>query len=125
MPSLSKRFSFGLGALALHQFSELPPPAWAGLGAPLLLLAWRYSIARLPAWAAAGFLSAWWTAALILAQGLPPELEGKDLVAEGVIVSLPDADADRTRFQFAIERLRAGDAVVAHPGRVQLSWYGH
>ena len=132
MPSLSKRCSFGLsvlaflaGALALQQFSELPPPAWAGLGAPLLLLAWRYSIARLPAWAAAGFLSAWWTAALILAQGLPPELEGKDLVAEGVIVSLPDADDERTRFQFAIERLRDGDAVVAHPGRVQLSWYGH
>src|SRR3569832_553206 len=47
-----------------------------------------FPIARLPAWAAAGFLTAWWAAALILAQGLPPELEGKDLVAEGVIVSL-------------------------------------
>lgn len=131
MPSIAKRGSFGLGvlaflagAVALQQFSELPSSAWAWCGAPLLLLALRYPIWRIAAWGAAGFLWTWWTAALILSQALPSELEGKDLIAEGVIVSLPDADAERTRFQFAIERLRDGEAAVTHPGRVQLGWYG-
>ena len=132
MSSIAKRGSFGLsviaflaGAVALQYCPELPPSAWAWSVVPLALLAWHYPMWRMPAWAAAGFVWAWWAASSILAQALPSELEGKDLVAEGVIVSLPDADTQRTRFEYVIERLRDGETEVDHPGRVQLSWYGH
>lgn len=131
MPSLSTRCSLGLavcaflaGVLTLQQFTQLPAPQWAWLGLPLLLLALRYPAWRPLAWFAAGLLSAWWTAAAILAQELPAELEGRDLVVEGVIASLPNNNDERTRFEFVVERLGDGEHVAARPGRIMLSWYG-
>lgn len=131
MPSLSSRVSIGLavsallaGVLALQQFTHLPPSNWAWLAFPIFALAWLFPTLRPAAWFAAGFLWAWWTAAIILAQALPAELEGKDIYAQGVIASLPDDNTDRVRFEFVIEQLLEGDRIIANPGRIQLSWYG-
>lgn len=131
MPSISGRHSFAIavlaflaGVLALQQFAELPTSGWALFTFPVFALAFVFRPMRLPACAAAGFLLAWWTAAAILAQALPTELEGEDLVAEGIIASLPDADTNRTRFELKIERLLDGERPVDGLERVQLSWYG-
>ena len=131
MPSLSARCSIGVaviaflaGVLALQRCAQLPAAEWGWLGLVIVLLGWRYPVWQAPAWTAAGFWWAWWIAAAILAQELPAELEGKDLIAEGVIASLPAINDERSRLEFALERLRDGDHDLTHPDRIQLSWYG-
>ena len=130
MHSFSERCSIGLAAFALlsgvlifQQLSALPPPATAWLCLPALCLAWFYPVWRLPVFALGGFVWAWWVAAGMLAQSLPAQLEGVDVGVEGVIVSLPDRDAARSRFQFEVERLITPEGEAASPGRVMLSWY--
>ena len=80
--------SFLLGVLALQSVPELPSAAWALALVPVALLAFRFPPLRLPAACAAGFLWALLCAQHILATGLAPELEGHDVVAEGVVVGL-------------------------------------
>lgn len=130
MHSFPERCSIGLAALALlsgallFQYSTtLPHPVYAWLGLPLVALAWRYPIWRVPACLAAGYGWAWWVAAGMLAQSLPAELEGRDLRLEGVIISVPDRDEQRTRFQFEVESVATEHGLAANPGRVLLSWY--
>src|SRR3569832_898347 len=128
MPSLSARCSIGVaviaflaGVLALQRCAQLPAAEWGWLGLVIVLLGWRYPVWQAPAWTAAGFWWAWWIAAAILAQELPAELEGKDLIAEGVIASLPAINDERSRFEFALERLGDSDHDLTLPDRIQLS----
>lgn len=130
MHSFSERCSIGLAALALlsgailfQYVDALPKPVYVWLGLPLLALAWRYPAWHGPLWLAVGFGWAWWMAADMLAQNLPAELEGRDLRLEGVIVSVPDRDARRTRFQFEVESVTTEQGRAPNPGRVLLSWY--
>jgi competence protein ComEC len=61
---------------------------------------------------------------LALGQALPEELEGVDLVVEGVVASIPQGDGRRWRFELVGEGLlRAGEALPGI-GRVRLGWYG-
>src|SRR3569623_3203232 len=131
MPRLLARCSIGVaviaflaGVLALQRCAQLPEAEWGWLGLAVVLLGWRYPLWRAAAWTAAGFWWAWWIAAAKLAQELPAELEGKDLIAEGVIASMPAINAERSRLEFALERLREGDHDLPHPDRIQLRWYG-
>jgi len=102
------------------------PPLWC-----LVLLTgaggvgwWR---ARSPAWRSAavlvvGFAGAGTHAALALAAQLPVQWEKQDLVIEGRIVGLPQAEARRTRFDFLADACPG--AVTSGCGRrLQLSWY--
>ncbi|MBK8162331.1 MAG: DNA internalization-related competence protein ComEC/Rec2 [Gammaproteobacteria bacterium] len=114
--------SFLLGVLAFQQLPVLPAPAWALTFVPLAVLAVRFRALRLPAACAAGFLWSLLHAQHILAPGLVPDLEGRDLEVEGVIVSIPERLEGATRFQFRVERMGDG-APVPPPGRVRLSWY--
>ncbi len=130
MHSFREGCSIGMAALALlsgvlfFQFlSSLPPPVLAWLFLPVLTMAWLFPQWRPLALMFAGFGWAWWVAAGMLAQQLPAELEGVDVGVEGVIVSLPDRDAARSRFQFEVERLITPGGAAAGPGRVLLSWY--
>lgn len=111
-----------LGVLLLQQCADLPP--WPLLLALTLLalLLWR----RVP-WLAAlplGFCYAGLHAWVMLAGGLPPGLEGVDLLAEGEILSLPQVDQRRARFEFQIQELYQGEAKMDFSGKVRLSWYG-
>lgn len=115
--------SFLLGVLALQSVPELPSAAWALALVPVALLAFRFPPLRLPAACAAGFLWALLCAQHILATGLAPELEGHDVVAEGVVVGLPERVGRSTRFQFLIEQMSTGGIEQSPPGRVRLSWY--
>ncbi|MET0754520.1 MAG: DNA internalization-related competence protein ComEC/Rec2 [Pseudoxanthomonas sp.] len=61
-------------------------------------------------------------AALVLSAQLPPSWEKRDLVIQGLIEDLPQADPRRTRFRFRVD----DDAAQPEPVRgktLQLSWY--
>ncbi len=78
-------------------------------------------------WAAGalGFAYAGWRADIRLADALPPEWEGQDIVLIGVIDDLPHVTERGTRFAFAVERIETPRAIV--PRRLSLAWYdqGH
>jgi len=112
-----------LGVTAFQQLSALPHPLWALVFLPLPLVAWRYRLLRPVTIAAAGFLWAWGYAALILSGQLPAAVEGRDVVVEGEIISLPEVDQRRSHFEFKVSKLFEGDAPLPSPGRILLNWY--
>ncbi|MDR0770459.1 MAG: DNA internalization-related competence protein ComEC/Rec2 [Burkholderiales bacterium] len=56
-----------------------------------------------------------------LADALPSEWEGRDIVIRGVIDDLPDVNTRGTRFTFAVEDVLTPEARV--PSRIALTWY--
>lgn len=54
----------------------------------------------------------------------PAELEGKDLIAEGRIVSVPVSRGRSVRFRFRIDHLQHNGHEIESPGDIRLSWYG-
>ena len=122
----------------------LQPVLWpADLYAVLLLalvcllvcLAWRWHRRAGPGW----LRLAWpltllcialtqtgWRAAVHHAQWLPAALEGRNLWAEGEVVSLPQWHERGVRFRFRIDQLREPDGtLLPGPARwVWLGWYG-
>lgn len=115
--------AFLLGVVALQRLPELPNTYWAVLLIGLLPLAWFCPRLRVPAMAASGFLWAALYGSFILAPGLDPALEGKDVILEGRVASLPQDVGKGTRFEFNIARMTANGADAPHPGRVRLTWY--
>ncbi len=113
--------AFLIGIVALQTLGELPATDGAWFVVALVCL-WLPSL-RLVAAVFAGFLWAWLFAALVLSQELSSDLEGKDLVLEGVVATLPVKRDRLTRFEFDITRMRHEGEEVESPGRVRLSWY--
>jgi competence protein ComEC len=120
-----------VAGVALHlQQAALWPLALsiaaAGLGAAALLIAWRWRRAfivgmvgaALLAWGASG-----WRASLVLADALPPALEGRDLTVTGVIASLPQRSASGLRFRFEVEGAQFGNEPVHVPALLAVGWY--
>ncbi|MEY4561804.1 MAG: hypothetical protein RLZZ618_1081 [Pseudomonadota bacterium] len=74
-----------------------------------------------------GMLTGWgaaaWRASVRMAEVLPAELEGQDLVVRGVVASLPQRSAAGMRFLFEIDTARWGGQVVVVPRTVSLGWY--
>lgn len=115
---------FLLGVLTFQQQSALPAIGWCGLIPVLIILGICRRSLRPPVWFACGFL---WTlvhAHMTLATALAPELERKDLWAEGTIVSVPEQREFGKRFEFRIDSLRLRDEARAAPAQVRVSWYG-
>ncbi len=114
---------FVVGVLAVQWQAQLPSVWWVII-LPLLL-ALFYFVPRLRMVLASfmGFLWALLHAQLMLSHGLSPELEGRDLYLEGVVVSLPEETKERTRFLFQVEKLLLDGVEHASPGRVRLGWY--
>jgi competence protein ComEC len=71
-----------------------------------------------------GYAYAAWRADLRMADALDEALEGRDLLLNGVVVSLPDDNGDGIRFEFEVESLggEGGDR-VGIPRLILLSWY--
>jgi competence protein ComEC len=65
-----------------------------------------------------GVVLAWSGAAARLADDLPTALEGIDLVVEGHVASLPDAEDADPQFEFDVTRADPGV-----PQRIRLAWY--
>ncbi len=115
--------AFLFGVIVLQHQPELPNPYWSLLPVLLLPLAWRYPILRLPAWAVCGFLWAALYGGYALSGGLTPALEGKDVVVEGRVASIPQAVGEGLRFELDVARLLDDGVEVAPPSRIRLTWY--
>jgi len=126
--------AFALGILACQLGAELPPPptvhlaaglALAGLLAGALLRVrsrgpWRglALLVLVAAAAGAGWAYAAWRAELRLAEALPGEWEGRDVVVTGVVASLPQDFERGLRFVFEVE-----DSAAPLPQKISLAWY--
>ena len=68
-----------------------------------------------------GFGWAGWRATERMADALPPQWEGVDVVVVGVVDDLPQASDRGVRFTLAVESTSTPDAVV--PRRLGIAWY--
>lgn len=121
----SGTLAFIAGILCLQQLTGLPSINWAFglfLFVPVFLFT-RKRVSRLASAVIIGFLWALWHAHLVLSQGLPKELEGKDVQVEGQIATIPTQRGRKWRFEFEIRRLVYQGRVWPVPKRVVLSWY--
>ena len=112
------------GVLLVQQLPVLPSPWWAMLALPFFLLALAHPRWLLGALFVLGLAWASWRADLILAERLPAELEGQDLVVEGYVADIPQTTDFGQRFVFDIDAARQGEATVTVPRRVQLNIRG-
>jgi competence protein ComEC len=110
--------AFLLGHCCIHGLAALP--AWypwavalCALLVPLAMLRWSTAATLV-----LGALWAWGNAAVRLADDMPAELEGEDVLVGGHIASLPDlVDGDP---QFDVDVTTAPATV---PSRIRLTWY--
>jgi competence protein ComEC len=115
---------FVAGVVSLQLQAELPALGWAACIPFLFIAGRRYSLLRYPLFFLCGFFWALAHAHWLLSKELPHHLERIDLLAEGVIVSLPEERGRSSRFLFRIDRLFLKDEAVETPELVRLSWYG-
>lgn len=124
--------SFLCGILFLQQWATLPALAWSWLLAgllfyPLLTKTTTASLGgrllRITLFFLAGFAWALLRAHWVLDVALPGELQGKDLLATGTIVSIPVQDSNKQRFEFQIETLEHNKADIPFNAKVRLNWY--
>lgn len=150
-----RRVALGLlfGTAGLQQLSSLPvlSYSWACLLISLVALWALFQFTKTSIWtviaalfvsAGIGFFGASVAGHSLLAGELAAELEGQDLVVEGLIASLPESFSSnpsssnspstngkkhrwqqRTRFQFVPDRLQWQGETQAPPGKLLLSWY--
>lgn len=71
-----------------------------------------------------GFFWTYLQAHAVLKHALLPELEGKNLVVEGIVASIPEQNAGMTRFEFDINTVYSENQKWQSPGKVRLSWQG-
>lgn len=84
---------------------------------------WKLAL-RFLVGAFAGFIWAAGFAHYYLAEELPRELEGKDIVVVGTIASLPNQFERGMRFNFFVERAQDEEQrSLAVPSKLALSWY--
>lgn len=131
MLSLLVAFAAGIGLLQTQ--AALPEPAWGPMVVAVLIVAnarqtwgagYRRSrggmIALVGAAGLAGFGYAAWRADVRLADELPFEWEGENIVVVGVIDDLPRRSDRGQRFALRVERVETRGARV--PRRISLSW---
>ena len=100
--------------------------AGGGLCVVLAVLAKRTGVVALLGLlgvAVLGFGATGGRAALHLAQAMSPILEGRDIVVEGVVASLPQHGASGTRFRFQVESSSLQGQAVTLPPLLALGWY--
>jgi competence protein ComEC len=113
--------AFVCGGITVQTLPELPSPLpLAGIAAAALAL---FLCRRLLACALLlGFVWASAFALLRLDDELPRDLEGRDIIVEGTIASLPEPNARGVRFEFEVGRIISPeDARI--PAHLRLTWY--
>jgi len=118
LPALSLAFAarFHAGVYSSVENSFASPFA------SLFIKRWRLLLVFLLS-AGAGFGWASIAGHALLADGLDPALEGQDVVIEGVIASLPEAQNRRLRFEFVPDVIHKNGETQPLPGKLLLSWY--
>jgi len=118
----SGTIAFLFGVLLPQGLAELPGPGvYVLLPLALLVIGW------LPRCRALGFfllgvLWACYRAGVVLAAGLPTDIEGMSAVITGRVAGLPERVDGRLRFEFDTETLTAGGHTQRGCGRVRLDW---
>jgi competence protein ComEC len=114
--------AFAAGTILFQHSPILPHSAWALLVLPVALL-WRRRRLRPLVGLAAGLCWSLLFATWQLNHRLAVELEGKDLLLEGEVASLPAYRQGLARFEMRVVQLTgpAGEAVPLR--RVRLNWY--
>jgi competence protein ComEC len=117
--------AFLFGVLLLQLQPDLPSPQWLAAAAllPLLFAPLHKRLALLLVALLAGYLWAVFVAQQRLADVLPAELEGVEVVVQGEVVSLPERSARHSRFLFFPEQLSLDGKVYPAPALLRLSWY--
>jgi len=110
----------GIGSLQF--FSQLPEYYFL-YGLLLLPLCLVRTSTRWLAWMIFGFYWAWFNAAQVLDKRLPKELEGKDLLVQGYVASIPDHSARRQSFLFDVKQRLEDSNGQDFPIRIKMSWY--
>ncbi len=126
--------AFALGILACQLGAALPPQGAVGLVAGLAvagllgggvmrvrsrgLMRGLALLVMATAAAGAGWAYAAWRADLRLAEALPGEWEGRDVVLTGVVASLPQDFERGLRFVFEVE-----ESAAPLPQKISLAWY--
>ena len=114
---------FAAGILLLCNFRDLPDIRWAFLIPVFLFLVYRFRSIRIISAVAVGFLWGLLQAHGLLYPQLPSELERKDLLIQGRVISIPQVSYKKIRFDFAPEK------IIDHPGnhqipeKIRLNWY--
>jgi len=119
---------FLIGTAAVQQLASLPDMVWSVslLFALLILAGFLRGRGLLPLLLLSVGIGFFWASIIaqhMLAGALPVELEGQDVVVEGLVASLPEQKGRRLRFVFAPDSLRWQDEAQAVPGKLLLSWY--
>ena len=112
-----------LGVAGFQQLPFLPDGWWFLPFLPVLWWVRRFPVALFPVALFAGFTWSHAGALLHAPREIPPAYLKDVLIAEGVVLGLPDADAHRTRFFFLADRLESGDQSLTGHWKLRLSWY--
>lgn len=126
--------AFAIGILACQLGAALPPQGAVGLVAGLAvagllgggvmrvrsrgLMRGLALLVMAAAAAGAGWAYAAWRADLRLAEALPGDWEGRDVVLTGVVASLPQDFERGLRFVFEVE-----ESAAPLPQKISLAWY--
>lgn len=102
---LYSALAFLAGICAFQYCSEFPAAGGWWLAVCVALALFPLPWLRAAGVAAAGFLWVWWHASQIAGIQLPAELEGEDVLVQGLVQDLPERlDDGRVRFRFLIEQ---------------------
>jgi len=123
---LSRTIAFLLGVLVLQHMPTLPAVPVLGVLALFILLAIPLCSSRWVVLSITFAFGIFWAAVYghwQLANGLEPELEGQEILLQGVVGALPESQPGRIRFLFEPEQATLDGRAVAVPSRLRLSWY--
>lgn len=109
--------SFFFGVLCLQQWSSLPSEFILLSACGLSITSWYFSYRRIT-YFLLGFLWASLLAIYYSNQILAPELQAKELLVQGEIISLTNTNKRRVRFDFSVTK-----STVLLPDKLRLSWY--
>jgi competence protein ComEC len=110
--------AFLAGVVIFQQLPALPDGRWAVLLCISLPLSILIRPLKIPFWLVNGFLFTLLHASVIFSTSLAPELEGRELILQGVIDDLPQQLSYGQRFLLRLEQPAEG-----LPAKVRLGWY--
>ncbi len=121
---LARMLAFFCGLFLVQHLSRLPAAGLAWLLLPFLLASLRFQILQLPTCFLAGCSWMLLVGHSMLHPSLPAELEQKDLIVEGTVISMPEKRQRYLRFRFRIDRLISPTGQpVSLPLNTRLNWY--
>ncbi|CAH9019490.1 DNA internalization-related competence protein ComEC/Rec2 [Candidatus Nitrosacidococcus sp. I8] len=114
--------AFLLGISLFQCLPDLPQFKWISILVGILCFLIFFKAPKTLSLVIIGFLWAFIQASLLLSQRLPLEIENKDLLIRGTIVSIPIKDNRRVQFLIVPENISLKEKVWK-PNLIKLSWY--